>query len=174
MPIEQYREMALVLLVSIAAVNDLTTRLIPNRLLLAGLGCALLLHALSAEPATALSSALGGMVVGLAMFLPFYVVRGMAAGDVKMMAVVGAFSGPNDAIQIAVLTWCVGGVMALVLVLLRGRLQLALGNIGRLVLGAISPRARAATATAPHSSGSLPYGVAIAVGTVMVLVRHYG
>jgi prepilin peptidase CpaA len=108
------------------------------------------------------------------MFLPFYVVRGMAAGDVKMMAVVGAFSGPNDAIQIAVLTWCVGGVMALVLVLLRGRLRLALGNIGRLVHGAISPTARAATSAAVHSSGSLPYGVAIAVGTLMVLVRHYG
>jgi prepilin peptidase CpaA len=173
MPIEQYREMVLLLMVSIAAVNDLTTRLIPNRLLLAGLACALLLHALSAAPGAALLSALGGMAVGLAMFLPFYVVRGMAAGDVKMMAVVGAFSGPNDAIQIAVLTWCVGGVMALVLVLLRGRLQLALGNIGRLVLAALSPRARAATA-ASHSSGSLPYGVAIAVGTVMVLVRHYG
>jgi prepilin peptidase CpaA len=173
MPIEQYREMALVLLVSIAAVNDLTTRLIPNRLLLAGLASALLLHALSAEPGAALLSALGGMGVGLAMFLPFYLVRGMAAGDVKMMAVVGAFSGPNDAIQIAVLTWCVGGVMALVLVLLRGRLQLALGNIGRMVFGAISLKARATTATS-HSSGSLPYGVAIAVGTVMVLVRHYG
>jgi prepilin peptidase CpaA len=62
--------------------------------------------------------------------------------------------------------------MALVLVLLRGRLQLALGNIGRLVFGAISPKARAAAA--PQSTGSLPYGVAIAVGTLMVLVRHYG
>ncbi|MGB9109693.1 MAG: prepilin peptidase [Telluria sp.] len=174
MPIEQYREMALLLLVSIAAVNDLTTRLIPNRLLLAGLAAALLLDALSAEPGAALLSTLGGMGVGLAMFLPFYVVRGMAAGDVKMMAVVGALSGPNDAMQIAVLTWCAGGVMALVLVLLRGRLRLALGNIGRLVYGAISPAARAATTTAAHSSGSLPYGVAIAVGTVMVLLRHYG
>jgi prepilin peptidase CpaA len=174
MLIEQYRELALLLMVSIAAVNDLTTRLIPNRLLLAGLACALVLHALSAEPGAALLSALGGMAVGLAMFLPFYVMRGMAAGDVKMMAAVGAFSGPNDAMQIAILTWCVGGVMALVLVLLRGRLQLALGNIGRLLFGAISPKARAAAAATPQSSGSLPYGVAIAVGTVMVLVRHYG
>jgi prepilin peptidase CpaA len=87
-----------------------------------------------------------------------------------MMAVVGAFSGPGDTLQIAILTWCVGGVMALVLLLWRGRLQLALGNIGRLVSGAVSPKARAAS----PSSGSLPYGVAIAVGTVMVLVRHYG
>jgi prepilin peptidase CpaA len=170
---EQFLDTTLFLLVSIAAVNDLATRRIPNFLLLTGLACALLLHALSAEPGASLLSALGGMGVGLAMFLPFYMVRGMAAGDVKMMVVVGAFCGPNEALQIAVLTWCVGGVMALVLVLLRGRLQLALGNIGRLVSGAISPKALAPTAASP-SSGSLPYGLAIAIGTVMVLVRHYG
>jgi prepilin peptidase CpaA len=173
MSTEQFLDTILFLLVSIAAVNDLATRRIPNLLLLAGLVCALLLHALSAEPGASLLSALGGMGVGLAMFLPFYVVRGMAAGDVKMMAAVGAFTGPNEALQIAVLTWCVGGVMALVLVLLRGRLQLALRNIAHLVFGAISPTASAAAA-APQSAGSLPYGVAIAVGTLMVLVRHYG
>ena len=173
MPTEQYREMALLLLVSVAAVNDLTTRRIPNRLLLAGLACALLLHGLSAEPVTSLLSGFGGMGVGLAMFLPFYLVRGMAAGDVKMMAVIGFFTGPAEAFEIAVFTWCAGGVMALALVLLRGRLQLALANIGRLVFGAIPAKTRRALAVS-HSSGSLPYGVAIAAGTLMVLLRHYG
>ena len=170
---EQFLDTILFLLVSIAAVNDLATRRIPNLLLLAGLACALLLHALSAEPGTSLLSALGGMGVGLAMFLPFYMVRGMAAGDVKMMATVGAFTGPNEALQIAVLAWCAGGVMALVLVLLRGHLQLALRNIARLAFGAIVPAAKA-EAAAPQSAGSLPYGVAIAAGTVLVLLRHYG
>jgi prepilin peptidase CpaA len=173
MPTEQFLDTILFLLVSIAAVNDVATRRIPNRLLLAGLACALTLRLLSNDPLTSLFAALGGIGLGLVLFLPFYLLRGMAAGDVKMMAVVGAFSGPGDTLQIAILTWCVGGVMALVLLLWRGRLQLALGNIGRLVSGAVSPKARAATAASP-SSGSLPYGVAIAVGTVMVLVRHYG
>jgi prepilin peptidase CpaA len=174
MPIEQYREMALVLLVSIAAVNDLATRLIPNRLLLAGLAGALLLHAL----------------VRRTRRCPAVRARrhGRGPGDVPAV-LPGARHGrrrrqddgggrrlhrPGRCIQIAVLTWCVGGVMALVLVLLRGRLQLALGNIGRWCSAPSRRRVRAATATAPHSSGSLPYGVAIAVGTLMVLVRHYG
>ena len=172
MLIEQYRDAVLLLIVSIAAVNDLATRRIPNRLLLAGLGGALLLHALSAAPGRALLEALGGMSLGLIVFLPFYLVRGMAAGDVKMMAVVGAFTGPGEALEIAVLTWCAGGVMALCLVLLRSRLKLALVNIGHLVSGLMVPGGRLNQTTLEHSAGSMPYGLAIAVGTIAVLVRH--
>jgi prepilin peptidase CpaA len=174
MPIEQYREVSLLLLVSIAAVNDLMTRRIPNRLLLAGLAVALTLGLLSADPGDALQAALGGAITGLAVFLPFYLVRGMAAGDVKMLAVVGAFSGAQETLQIAVLTWCAGGVMALGLVLVRGRLLLAIGNVGRMLGGLVLPNGSAAAPDAQQSAGSMPYGVAIAIGTVAVLVRHYG
>jgi prepilin peptidase CpaA len=172
MPIEQYREGFVLLLVSIAAVNDLMTRCIPNRLLLAGLAVAFVLCVISANPGTALLVALGGALTGLVMFLPFYLVRGMAAGDVKLLAVVGAFSGAQDTLWIAVLTWCAGGVMALLLVLLRGRLQLAINNVGRMLGGLVITRGMA-VAPAQESAGSMPYGVAIALGTVAVLLRHY-
>jgi prepilin peptidase CpaA len=174
MPIEQYREVSLLLLVSIAAVNDLMTRRIPNRLLLAGLAVALTLGLLSADPGDALQTALGGAILGLAVFLPFYLVRGMAAGDVKMLAVVGAFSGAQETLQIAVLTWCAGGVMALVLVVARRRLLLAIGNVGRMLRVLMLPSGMAAMPAVQESAGSMPYGVAIAIGTVAVLVRHYG
>ena len=174
MQIEQYRDALLLLMVSIAAVNDLATRRIPNRLLLAGLAGALFLHALSAEPGAALLSAFGGMLVGLAIFLPFYLVRGMAAGDVKMMAVVGFFTGPAEALQIAIITWCAGGVMALLLILLRSRVRLALVNIGHLVSGFLVPGKKLADMTLPQSAGSMPYGLAIAAGTIVVLVTQYG
>jgi prepilin peptidase CpaA len=174
MQIEQYRDALLLLMVSIAAVNDLATRRIPNSLLLAGLTGALFLHALSAEPGAALLSAFGGTLVGLAIFLPFYLVRGMAAGDVKMMAVIGFFTGPAEAFQIAVFTWCAGGAMALFLVLLRSRLRLALVNIGHLLSGLLTPGAKLADTALPQSAGSMPYGLAIAAGTIVVLVTQYG
>jgi prepilin peptidase CpaA len=174
MQIEQYRDTLLLLMVSIAAVNDLATRRIPNRLLLAGLAGALLLHVLSAEPGTTLLSALGGMLLGLAIFLPFYLVHGMAAGDVKMMAVVGFFTGPTEAFQIAIFTWCAGGVMALFLLLLSSRLRQAFVNVGHLLSGLVMPGTRMSGMTLPQSAGSLPYGVAIALGTIVVLVTHYG
>jgi prepilin peptidase CpaA len=174
MQIEQYRDALLLLMVSVAAVNDLATRRIPNRLLLAGLTGALLLHGLSAEPGTALVSAFGGMLVGLAIFLPFYLVRGMAAGDVKLMAVIGFFTGPAEAFQIAIITWCAGGVMALLLILLRSRVRLAFANISRLLSGLIVPGTKLADMTLPQSAGSMPYGLAIAAGTIVVLVTQYG
>jgi len=174
MQVEQYRDALLLLMVSIAAVNDLATRRIPNRLLLVGLAGALVLHALSGAPGAALLSALGGMTLGLGLFLPFYLVRGMAAGDVKMMAVVGFFAGPTAAFQIAVITWCAGGVMALLVVLLRSRLRLALVNIGHLLCGLLVPGAKPADTALPQSAGSMPYGLAIALGTIAVLVTRYG
>jgi prepilin peptidase CpaA len=114
------------------------------------------------------------MLLGLAIFLPFYLVRGMAAGDVKMMAVVGFFTGPTEAFQIAVFTWCAGGVMALHLILLRSRLRLALVNIGHLVSGLLTPGTKLSGTALPQSAGSMPYGVAIAAGTIVVLVTRYG
>lgn len=177
MPIEQYQQylnVVLLLLVSIAAVNDLATRRIPNRLLLAGLACVLVLNLLSADPGAALLAALGGMGVGFAVFLPFYLMRGMAAGDVKLMAAVGALTGPGEAFEIAVLTWCAGGVMALLLLLLRGRMRVAFGNIGRMLLGLMTPGVGMNASTQAKSAGSMPYGVAIAIGTVVMLTRHYG
>jgi prepilin peptidase CpaA len=174
MQTEQFLDTILFLLISIAAVNDVATRRIPNLLLLAGLACALVLHLLSPHPGTSLLAALGGMTLGLAMFLPFYLLRGMAAGDVKMVAVVGAFTGPGDVFQIAVLSWCAGGVMALLLLLLGGRLRLAVGNLGAMLRGAAMPGADVAGTSQQTSAGSMPYGVAIAAGTMLVLARHYG
>jgi prepilin peptidase CpaA len=114
------------------------------------------------------------MLLGLAIFLPFYLVHGMAAGDVKMMAVIGFFTGPAEAFQIAILTWCAGGVMALFLILLRSRLRLALVNIGHLLSGLIVPGTKLSDMTLPQSAGSMPYGLAIALGTIVVLVTQYG
>jgi prepilin peptidase CpaA len=174
MPIDPYLQVALLLLVSCAAVNDLATRRIPNRLLLAGLAGALLLRLFAGHPVASLLASVGGMLTGFAVFLPFYLLRGMAAGDVKMIAVIGAFTGPAGVFEIAVLSWCAGGVMALLLVLLRGRVQLVLGNLGRMLCAALVPGAGIVVPAEQTSAGSMPYGVAIAAGTIVFLVRQYG
>nr|WP_314542762.1 prepilin peptidase [uncultured Massilia sp.] len=174
MPIDSWLQAALLLLVSIAAINDLATRRIPNRLLLAGLACALVLRLLSPAPFAALLSALGGLALGLALFLPLYLLRGMAAGDVKLMAVVGAFAGPHDTLSIAVLTWCAGGVMALLVVLVQGRMKAALGNVMHMARAVLAPGFASAAAPQRTSAGAIPYGVAIAIGTIIVLVLHQG
>jgi len=178
MAVAPYLDTLLLLMVTAAAVKDLESRRIPNRLLAVGMGGALVLHLLSPQPVAGLLAWLGGAATGLAIFLPFYLVRGMAAGDVKMMAAVGTFAGPGDALRIAILAWCAGGVMALAVIVFKGRLRLVLANLWAIVRPTLlrlprGPEPAIGGAGGPPSAGSIPYGVAIAAGTIALLVSRY-
>lgn len=176
MPVQPYLDLSLLVLVALAGVNDLATRRIPNRLLAAAWLVALPLWTLAPAPGAALLAALGGAAVGLLMFLPLYLLRAMAAGDVKLMATVGVFAGPAAAFDIAVLSWCAGGLMALAIILFRGRARIAYDNL-RTLLRPLLMRAAGMPAVAEplrHASvGNMPYGLAIALGTMAwLLTRH--
>lgn len=58
-------------------------------------------------------SALGGLAVGLAVLLPGYLLGTTGAGDVKLMAAIGTFLGPQDAALAALASIAVGSVVAL-------------------------------------------------------------
>lgn len=164
-------EAVLVGFVLLAAGADLAWRKIPNRLILAGLCAALGLHLWHGAGAFP-SAWLGGALTGLVLLLPLYLLRGMAAGDVKLMAMVGAFAGPELALRIGLATCLIGGLMALAIALYRGRLRDALHNIGFL-FGAL--QARAPLALPPGASvGGMPYGPAIALGTMLLLAWRHG
>ena len=177
MPVQALLELALLALVTAAAVVDLARRRIPNVLLLTGWMVAIPLQLACGQPGAALLGALAGAVCGLLLFLPLYLLRGMAAGDVKMMATVGLFVGPYDAVQVAVITCCVGGVMALVIIVGKGRLRVALANVGDLLrplwMRALGLPAVAEPMRKP-SVGGMPYGLAIAVATLLMLWLRHG
>lgn len=165
------------LLVVGAAASDLATRRIPNRWLLAGSAGALTLQLFMPAPGPAFAYALAGMATGLLIFLPLYLLRGMAAGDVKLMAAVGAFSTPMEVLHIALLSMCAGGLMALLLVLLRGRLLAAILNVRSLLRPLLLRAAGVPLAPVPMagpSVGSIPYGLAIACGTLWVIAQRDG
>jgi prepilin peptidase CpaA len=174
MPVQTTLDMSLLVLVTLAGVHDLLSRRIPNRLLLVALAAALPLQA--AGGAAGLLDGLGGAACGLLLFLPLYLLRGMAAGDVKLLATVGAFAGPATVIQIGVTTWCIGGVMALAMVLCRGQGRAALANLRELLrpllLRLAGMPATPAVLSRP-SVGGMPYGLAIALATIaFVWGRH--
>jgi prepilin peptidase CpaA len=168
-------DLALVSLLVIASLFDLRQRRIPNRLLAIGLLVALALQLGSGHPSALLTSYLAGFALGLVMFLPLYLLGGMAAGDVKLMATVGAFVGPALVFQSSLATYCFGGVMALVIVLAKGRARAAFANVRALLLP-LAMRvggARLAPEPARASVGGMPYALAITAGTLTVMVlRH--
>jgi prepilin peptidase CpaA len=166
-------EVILICLVAQAAVTDLAMRKIPNVLILSGLLLALILHWMGGQHWAPVSQWLAGSLAGLFLFLPLYLLRGMAAGDVKLMAMVGAFCGPLAAVQIAAVSCLIGGVLALGLLLFSGRWRDSWRNLTHickpLLLRLLGVPLLPVPLAPSDSVGGIPYGVAIALGTVGVV-----
>jgi prepilin peptidase CpaA len=166
-------EVILICLVVQAALTDLAIRKIPNVLILSGLLLALVLHLLTGPPWAPLSQWFAGAMAGFFLFLPLYLLRGMAAGDVKLMAMVGGFTGPLPALKIAALAYLIGGVMALAMLLFSGRWRQGGRNLmlicKPMLLRLLGMPLLPVPMPPSASVGGIPYGVAVALGTVGVL-----
>jgi prepilin peptidase CpaA len=149
---------------------DLRTRRIPNALTLGGalvgFGFSIVVHG----PAGAATS-LTGWLAGLALFVPFFALGGMGAGDVKLLGSFGAWLGPRDTLWTALFALIAGGVLAIVWGAATGYLRTALHNV-RLLLShwrvmGIRPLPEL---TLEHARGPrLPYALALFAGVVLAL-----
>jgi len=100
--------------------------------------------------------------------LVFFMVRAMGAGDVKIMAAIGSFVGPRDAVTVLLATAICGGVLAIAYALYRRRMVSTLKNVGSVL------RFHAWAGVQAHPELNLdnptalrmPYGLAIALGTL--------
>src|SRR5260370_38785861 len=100
----------------IGVYGDIRSHRISNTLSLLGLMAGLGLQYLG-NGLHGVTSGLLGAGVGLACFAPFYLLRSMGAGDVKLLAAVGAFLGPQGAFYAALFSLLAGGLRAIVYVL---------------------------------------------------------
>ena len=157
-------------LLALACVTDLRARRIPNVLTFSAAAGAVLFHLVTGGWQAA-GWSIVGLFVGALLFLPMFALRGMGAGDVKLLAAVGAWLGPGQVAMAALATSLVGGVMAVVVALAYGYLRKALTNIYLLlahwrVMG-VSPLP---AITLEQASGPrLAYAFPIAIGTVVTL-----
>lgn len=173
----------LLLLLLVAAWCDIRSRRIPNSLVFPGMIAGILSNILLPQVTGGLGilDSLAGLGVGLLLLLPLYLLRAMGAGDVKLMAMTGAFLGVHGTIGALPYVLLTGGVFALGFAWNKGMLRKALHNVQRMlftdatrdskarlsVIGNISDRS-------PVRSVDLPYGVAIAVGVIVYLaVSHW-
>ncbi|HEV8525716.1 MAG TPA: prepilin peptidase [Terriglobales bacterium] len=163
-------ELALVALVTAAAWSDFRTRRIPNWITVPGAALGFALQAWYGGFHGVLVS-FAGAGVGLGIFIAMYIAGGMGAGDVKLFSAVGAFVGPQALILVFVFTGLLGGIAAVALSISRGRLRQTLGQTGELLLdlGRLRWQETRRASAAPDSL-RLPYGVVIAVGTLVSLV----
>ncbi|MES2977148.1 MAG: prepilin peptidase [Pseudomonadota bacterium] len=164
-------------LLFIAGANDYTSYRIPNWLTFGGtayaLGYSILVPFYRDH---GFLWALGGLGIGFAAMLPMYMLGVMGAGDVKLMAMAGAFLGVDSVVYALLASFMVGGIAALGFGLVRRSVWRMLVNVKTIVqtmafsaMGGISPRVAASSIP---SIGRLPYGVSICVGTSIFLVAR--
>ena len=120
----------------VAAIVDLRSRRIPNWLTMPALAAALLWHL---TQGTWRQAALG-LLLAVAIYLPLWLAGGRGAGDLKLMAALGAWLGPTAFIQLFVLTALVGGLWALVLIVAKRRTFATLQNIYRILRSLLTGR----------------------------------
>jgi prepilin peptidase CpaA len=152
--------LALLVGLSAAVLVDLRRHRIPNSLVLVAFLTALALQS-AAGGWQGLSTGLLGAATGLVCFMPFYLLRGMGAGDVKLLACVGAFLGPKGALLAALAALMAGGLGAILYVGMRASLE-ALRATSR---GGVTALIAAAWIGADSARRDrLPYALPIAVG----------
>jgi len=159
-----------VALVALACVADIRTRRIPNGLTFGAAIAAVLFHGITAGT-SGLAPSVGGWILGAALFFPVFALRGMGAGDVKLLAAVGAWLGPLQVVSVALITTIAGGAIAVVVALLHGYLRAALTNLWMLLMHwRISGIQPLPAVTLEGGRGPrLAYAVPIGIGTVATL-----
>jgi prepilin peptidase CpaA len=145
-----------------SAAADLRTRRVPNWLTLgiAGLGFT---FAAAHLTSITMAGAVGGFVVGLVLMLPGHFVGATGAGDVKLLAAVGTLLGPTGVAVAFMYTAILGGVLALVVAIHRGRLQDTLQETATLV---VTGGANVAAIEKPSANNRFAYAPAIALGSL--------
>ena len=166
-------EMVLLALVLSAAIYDVRYRRIPNWITVTGAVIGILLNAFLYPTWPGLLHSLQGLGVGFGVYFVLYALHAMGAGDVKLMAAVGAVVGWRNWFGIFIVTAIVGGVMALILVVLRKRLKKTLWNVGFIVGEMKSGRpaylGKEELDVKSRESLGLPHGAVIALGTLFFL-----
>ena len=178
--VKDLRVGVLLILLAIASVSDYRTFKIPNWLTAGGIVFALIYNtAVPFYRDHGFLWALGGLVIGFLAMLPCYAIRVMGAGDVKLMAMVGAFLGVSDVISAILYSLIVGGIAAIGFALMNKVFIRMLGNVKSAAqmmmmsaIGGFKPDLRIEPG---KSVGKLPYGICIAIGTtIFVVAKHLG
>ncbi|GMU80566.1 MAG: hypothetical protein AMXMBFR47_04370 [Planctomycetota bacterium] len=155
---------------------DFAERRVPN-----WLNAALALAGLGAQFAfggwNGLGVAMLGLLVGFGVLIVPWMMHGMGAGDVKLMAAIGAWLGPWLTLLSFGAGAIIGGVAAIIMILSTGRAAYAVVNLQTIM----TKMKKFDTAFGEYggaktfgtTSQLLPYGVPLTAGTICVLMTYY-
>lgn len=157
-----------------AAGTDIRSKKVPNKLVVtaACIGVALNFWRDGIE---GIVVSVAGGIVGLALFLPFFMAGGLGGGDVKLCAALGTFFGPIGIFQAALAAAVAGGFCALILVVRRRRLRATFRRMCELSFGQSLNGSASEDSPLWAQPGALciPYAVPIAAGALFAVFVNW-
>lgn len=147
-----------------AVIYDLVSHRLPNYFLLLGLIVAFGWQAWAAGW-SGVGAGGAGLLTGFALFVPLYALGGMAAGDVKLMAVVGSFLGVTGTLWAGAYSLMAGGILGVLYLLYRG----SLGKFLVRYWAMATTRSHIPAEETDAARHRFPYAIAIAIGTLLSL-----
>ena len=163
------------IMLGLAAFKDLRERRIPNRLT-GGLAALYPVYVLVSPVPVAWPAALGLAVVVFVIGLGLFARELIGGGDVKLIAALSLWAGPEQFVWFMLVTTLTGGALSLISLWYRrwgGLIEAHLAALGLVPAGerASRPcRTRRLTSRPPRSA-TLPYGVAIAAGGIAIIIE---
>ena len=158
--------------VGIAIVTDVRSRRIPNTLTFSAFIAALVVR-FAFQGWAGLGLALLGAVIAPIVLLIVHFGKGIGMGDLKLAAAVGAFFGPVAAVVAMLASAILGGVLAMALLMQRGQLLAEFFSLFLVGLPFLKgKKVREAPANPAHTVTTMPYGVAIALGSLVTLAGY--
>jgi prepilin peptidase CpaA len=116
-----------------------------------------------------------GVCLGFGLLIGLWLLRGMGAGDVKLMAALGAWLGPALTLAAVAVAGILGGVMALAIVARQRAWTQMSTNVGAMVVRMGNWKdALTNLGSAPsfgHSTGVIPYAIPLCLGTWLVVAN---
>lgn len=161
----------LLALAGVSAFTDVRRGQIPNWLTLPVIVIAPVAHGILGGTRGLLDSAIGLLVCAIVPLLIFYR-EGMAGGDVKLFAAIGAVGGVTVGLEAQFLSLVVASIYAVGQLTWNGKLVTSLGNSLFLTLNPVLPRKLKRT-IAPELMHRIRLGAAILFGTSIAIAGHH-
>lgn len=163
--------LALILILAISILTDLKSRKILNVVTLPAIVIALIYHSITAGFTGFTFSGLG-FLVGLGLlFIPF-VMGGIGAGDVKLLAAIGAWKGTLFILYTGIYAAIIGGLFALIVLLKERKLGF---TVKSMVFSLFYLRGTKGSLQISNTKGetlSIPYAIPIACGALLTYIME--